>query len=298
MVLGSPQGLHTFAVFAAFSVDVFGNRRGADKADGLDARVGQQRVHRFLVAVDNVKHAGWQTGFQRQLRDAQRAAGIALRGLQHKGVATSHGHGPHPQRHHSGEVEGGDAGCHAQGLEFAPRVNGGADVFAVLALQQLGRVASVFHIFDATLQFTSGVRQHLAMLGSDQRAQFFRVLLQQNLEVTHDAGALQWWRVAPGGESRLRGRNGLLHGGLVGQQQTLFGATGGRVVDALGARTGIAVGQLAVDQVANGGELGHGVSKRCLHEKYGFSPRIDCLYSYQFRSICVRPLRSATRPVH
>ena len=87
MVLGAAQRLDALAVGAAGGVDVFGNRGRADEADGLDARVGQQRVDRFLVAVDDVQHAVGQPGLLRQLRDQQHAAGVALGRFQHEGVA-------------------------------------------------------------------------------------------------------------------------------------------------------------------------------------------------------------------
>jgi hypothetical protein len=40
----------------------------------------------------------------------------------------------------------------------------------VLALEQLGRVAGVFHVLDAALQLAVRVGQHLAVLGGDQGA--------------------------------------------------------------------------------------------------------------------------------
>ena len=255
MVLGAAQGLHALAVRAAGGVDVFGNGGGAHKADGFDQRVRQQRVHGFLVAVDHVEHARWQTGFKRQFGNAQGARRVALRGLQDEAVAAGHGHGPHPQGHHGGEVEGRDAGGHTQGLEFAPRINGGADVFAVLALEQFGGIRGVFHVFNAALQLAHGVAHDLAVFGGDHGADLVGVGLKQHLEVAHDARALERRRVAPGGESGLCVGNGLFDSYFVGQQHTLFGLAGGGVKNV--SRAGAALGQFAANEVANGRKCGH-----------------------------------------
>ena len=233
VVFGAAQRLHPLAVGATGGVNVFGNRRGAHKTDCLDARIGQQRVHRLFVAVDHIEYTRWQAGLQRQFGNAQRAGRVALGRFEHKGVAAGHRHGPHPQGHHGREVEGGDAGGHAQCLEFAPRINGRADVFAVLTLEQFGGIRGVFDVLDAALQLAQRVAQHLAVLGGDQGAELVGVLFQQHLEVAHHAGALERRRVAPGRKSRLSAGYGLLHGSLVGQQHALFSAAGGGVEDVL-----------------------------------------------------------------
>ena len=47
VVLGAAEALHALALGAAGGVDVLGDRRGADKADRLDARIGEQRLDRL-----------------------------------------------------------------------------------------------------------------------------------------------------------------------------------------------------------------------------------------------------------
>ena len=255
VVLGAAQRLHPLACGAAGGVHVLGNRRGADKAHGFHARVGQQGVHRFLVALHHIEHARWQAGLQRQLGHAQRAAWVSLGRFQDEGVAAGHRHGPHPQRHHDGEVERRDASGDTQRLKLAPRVDGRPHVFAVLALEQLGGVAGVLHVLDAALQLAQRIGQYLAVLGRDQGAQLIGMLLQQHFQVAHDTGALERRRGAPGRVSGLRAGNRLLDGSFVGQQHTLFGAAGGWVEHVL--RAAAAGNPLAVDQVGNGGESGH-----------------------------------------
>ena len=250
VILCAPQCLNALAMLASGAIDVFGNGGGAHKTHGLHAGIGQQGVHSLLVAVDHVQHAGWQTGLQGQLGNEQGAAGVAFGRLQNEAVSTSHGHGPHPQRHHGRKVEGRDARSHAQCLVLAPAVNAGAHVAAVLALEQFGRIAGVLHVFNAALQLAQAVSQDLAVLVCDEFANGVSVGLQQLFQFAHHPCAFQWRGVAPGRESGFSAGNGGLHGGHIGQLHIQVGSPGGGVVNRL--RAGAAVDALAVDQMSDG----------------------------------------------
>ena len=65
MVFCAAQGLHALAMGATGGVNVLSDGGAADKANGFDARVGQQRVNRFFVAIDHIKHARWEARLQR-----------------------------------------------------------------------------------------------------------------------------------------------------------------------------------------------------------------------------------------
>ena len=91
VVLGAAEALHALAVGAAGRIDVFGDRRRADETDRHDARIGQQRVDRFLVAVDDVEDARRQPGLDHQFAEPHRHRGIALRRLEDEGVAAGDG---------------------------------------------------------------------------------------------------------------------------------------------------------------------------------------------------------------
>ena len=73
VVLGAAEGLHALAVLGAGLVDVLGDRRGADEADGLDVGVLEQAVDGHLVAVDDVERAVGQTGLLQQFGDEHRS---------------------------------------------------------------------------------------------------------------------------------------------------------------------------------------------------------------------------------
>ena len=65
VVLRATKALHALTGCCATGVDIFGNRRGADKADGLHIRIIKQRIHRFFVALHDIEDACGQTGFNK-----------------------------------------------------------------------------------------------------------------------------------------------------------------------------------------------------------------------------------------
>ena len=72
VVLGAAEALHALSVRGPGRIDVLRDVGGADEADRLDARIGEQRVDRLLVAVHHIEHALGQPGLDEQLGDADR----------------------------------------------------------------------------------------------------------------------------------------------------------------------------------------------------------------------------------
>ena len=79
----------------------------------------------------------------------------------------------------------------------------------MLAFEQFGRVAGVFHVFNAALQLAHGIGQYFAVLSGHQGAQGISMLFQQHLELAHHPRALERWRVAPLRVGRLGVGDGL-----------------------------------------------------------------------------------------
>ncbi len=211
VVLGAAQGLHALAVLGPFRIDVLGDRRRADERQRLDVWMREQRVHGFLVALHDIEHAIGQSRLAQQIGNQQARRRIALRRLQHEGIAAGDCHREHPHRHHHREVERRDAGHHAQRLAQVPVVDAAADVVGEIGLEQVGDAAGEFHHLDAARDFAPGVREHLAVLARDQRGQVVVVLVEQFLELEQDARAAQRRRVGPGGERGLGGGDGIGH---------------------------------------------------------------------------------------
>ena len=58
VVLGPGHGLYPFAVGRAGLIDIVGDIRRANKADGAHIGVRKQCIHRFLIAIDHIQHPG------------------------------------------------------------------------------------------------------------------------------------------------------------------------------------------------------------------------------------------------
>ena len=256
VVLGAAQRLHPLIVRRALVIDVLGDRRGADEADRLDVRVPQDRVDRFLVAVDDVENALRQSGFQQQLGQQERRGGIALAGLQDEAVAAGQRNGEHPHRHHGRKVERRDAGDHAQRLAQRVAVHAGSDAVGELALQKLRDAAGELHHLDAAGDLARRIGQHLAVFTSDQRGQLVAVGLQQLLEPEHHPRAIERCGRRPGRERRLGGLYGQIDLARRSQRDPLALFAGGRI-EHRAAASAAAGDDLAADEMVD--RRAHGV---------------------------------------
>ncbi len=174
-------------------------------------------------------------------------------GLQDEGVAGGHGDGVHPHRHHDGEVEGADAGDHADGLADGVDVDAGGDVEGVLALQGDVDAAGEVEGFAATLDLTDGVGVVLAVLLDDRLGQLVLVGQHQFAHLEHDGGALGEGNLGPLLLGRLGAGDGVVEVGRAGGYQFTDDLAGGGVLD--GDRVGrLALVGGAVDPV---GDCGH-----------------------------------------
>ena len=189
VVLGAAETLHAFAVGAAGGIDVFGDGGRADEADRLDARIGEQRIDRFLVAVDDVEHAGRQAGFDQQLGKPHRHRRIALRRLEDEGIAAGERRREFPHRNHGREIERRDAGDDAERLAHGIEIDAGAGAFGVFALEQMRNAAGELDHFEAALDIAFGVGEGLAVLGGEKPRQLVEFLLHEIEELEQHARA-------------------------------------------------------------------------------------------------------------
>jgi len=267
VVLRAAQRLHALAVVRAGLVDVLRDRRRADEAERLHVGVREQRVHRQLVALHDVEDAVGQAGLLEQLGHEQRGGRVALAGLEDEGVAAGDGHREHPARHHAGEVEGRDAGHHAERLAQRPVVDAGADLVGVVALEQLRDAAGELDDVDAARHLALRVGEHLAVLGGDHRGQRVAVLVHQLEEFLHHARAADRRRVGPGREGGAGRGHRRVHLGDAGQRHLARHRAGGRVPDRLLAAAA-AGNALSGDEVAHVGGGGEGFGRA-----HALSPR-------------------------
>ena len=215
VVLGAGETLHALAARRAARIDVMRDRRRADEADRLDVGIVEDRVDRFLVAVDDVENAGRAARLDEEFGQAHRHAGVALGRLEDEGVAAGDRRRELPQRDHRGEVERRDAGDDAERLAHRIDVDAGAGAVGVFALHQMRRAESEFDHFDAALDVALGVDERLAVLARENVGELVGVLGDEVVEFHQHAGAALRIGRAPGGLRRLgvENRGAHLRGG-------------------------------------------------------------------------------------
>nr|GEU28076.1 hypothetical protein [Tanacetum cinerariifolium] len=183
VILGAAQSLHALARRAAARINVFGNRRAADKAQGLDGPMIEQRIDGQLVALHDVEHAR-----------------------------------EHPHRHHHREVERRDAGHHAQRLAHRPGVDAARNLLGEFAFQHLRNTDCKLHHLDAARHFALGVGKGLAVFQRDDGREVIDVLLAQLQVLEQHSRARERRRGGPGGKGCFGGAHGDVHFLAAGQR--------------------------------------------------------------------------------
>ena len=250
VVLGAAEALHALAVGAAGRIDVFGDGRRADEADGLDTVVGEQRVDGFLVAVDHVEHALRQARFEEQFGDPHRHRWIAFRRLQDEGIAAGDRRRTFPQRDHRREIKRRDAGDDAERLPHRIKVDAGAGAFGVFALQQVRNSAGELYYLEPALDVAARVGQGLAVLGGQELGEAVVFLLHQLEKLEHHTGAPLRIGCRPGRLRGLRIGDGMLDLGMLGQRHFGLHLAGVGIEDVAEASGGPFY-RLAADEVAD-----------------------------------------------
>ena len=139
----------------------------------------KQRIDRFLVAVDDVEHAGRQSRFQQQFGKPHRHRGIALRGLENEGVAAGERRREFPHRDHGRKVERRDAGDDAERLAHGKQVDARAGALGEFALEEVRNAAGELDDFEAALHVALGVGEGLAVLGREKPGETVEFTLRQ-----------------------------------------------------------------------------------------------------------------------
>ena len=246
MVLGPAQRLHPLVVGGAGLIDVARDRGRPDEADRLDRRVGQQLVHRGLIALQHVEHPGGRPASAHSSAIHSDADGILLAGFEHHGVAGGDRDREEPHRHHGREVERGDDADRAQRLADRIHVDLGGGVLGEPALEQMRDAAGELDDLLTPRHLPERIGNHLAVLGGDDLGQLALAGVEQLAEVEQDRPALGQRGVAPRRKRRRRRidhRPGILH---TGQRHLTSHLTGRRIRHRGGGGRGAGV-ELVVD---------------------------------------------------
>jgi hypothetical protein len=231
VVLRPAERLDALPVLRARLVDVAGDRRRADEADGGDVRVLEHAVDRHLVAVHDVEDAVWHAGLLEQLGHEDRRGRILLGRLEHERVPASERGRPHPHRDHRREVEGRDPRDHAQRLADRVDVDPGRGLFREAALQERRQAAAELDHLEPARDLPPRVREDLAVLGGEDPRDVVATVVHELADPEQRLGSARERDRAPGGEGLPRGGDGgvdLLHAREVDGARLLPGR---RVVD-------------------------------------------------------------------
>jgi hypothetical protein len=205
MVLGSAKALHARSNSRAARVNIFGNRRRADKADGLDAGIVKDGIDGFLITVDDVENARGEPGLDHEFSKSQRNARIALGWFQHECITAGDRGAELPHRDHGRKIEGRNASCDAKRLTHRVDVDAGARGIGEFALHQMGNAGCEFDHLGAALNVAFGVGDCLAMFAGEEFGERFHVAGEEFEKFHQNAGAALRIRSGPG---RLRGDRG------------------------------------------------------------------------------------------
>ncbi len=179
VVLRAREGLHPLPVRGGGGVDVVGGRGGSDEGNRVDPRVGEERVDRGRIAVDEVERSRRKPRFRDQPSEEGRGKRNALGRLQDEAVAADEGQWPHPERDHHREVEGGDAGHDPYRLAEERRVHSGRDVLEEVALHRRGGRRGELRRLDPPPDLALGLIPRLAVLSGYRTRELVRMRFEE-----------------------------------------------------------------------------------------------------------------------
>ena len=178
VVLRAAEGEDALEIRGGALVDDFGDVRGADEADRVDAGMVADRLDDLLAAMHDVEDAVGQTGFAQQFGDAAGAERHLLGRLEDHGVAEGDGVGDRPVGNHVREVERRDGSHDADRVTLDAALDAAADFehFAGDDLRQRsGELAQLRGFQDLGRAFI----EDLPVLLGDQRRELLHVFLEQ-----------------------------------------------------------------------------------------------------------------------
>ena len=144
----------------------------ADEADGLDVRVRQDGVDRFLIALHDLEDTRRQPRLEKEFGQSHRNRGVALGRFEDERISARQRWTGFPERDHRGEVERRDACDDSQWLADRVHVDSGAGTLGELALEQMRDPDGELDDLDAALNIAERVRNGLAVLDGQQFGEF------------------------------------------------------------------------------------------------------------------------------
>ncbi|MCY1413545.1 hypothetical protein D9M71_289780 [compost metagenome] len=243
-----PDALHVG--FAGIDHQLLGDLGGAGEHQGIDVHVqGQGLAHGVAIAWQHVEHASRDTGFDRQLGDADGSQRRFFGRLEHDRVTGGQRRAELPAGHQQREVPRYDGTDHTYRLASnqAKLIMRGRGNFVVDLVDGFGSpVDGLGRTWDVD---TGGVANRLAHVQGFQQRQLFDVLAQQVGETDQLGLALGRGQLRP--HAGVEGGTGVFNS-AVGIGQVAAGNLGQEAsvdrAQALEGFTGCGIGVFAVDE--------------------------------------------------
>ena len=203
MVLGPRKGQDPLPRGCGPRVHVTGHRSGPDERDGIDLRLGEDRVDGGPPAVDEVDDARREPRLRRKADEVVGRERDALRRFQDERVPERDRRGEHPEGDHDGEVERGDPRDHPDRLREHLGVDAARDVRERRAGQEGGDPLGELGRFDPPPDRAPRVVERLPVLGDREAGEELAVALQEGPEsADHPTPLADRGRRPPGNATR------------------------------------------------------------------------------------------------
>ena len=167
VVVSATQSLHALTVSHTGVLHNVSHRGGTHKADGVNARVGEDVAHQVAVTSNYVEQTVRQAGLLVEASYEVRGAGNRGGYLEDEGVTGGQGYRVHPQWHHGREVEGANASDDADRLTHSVYVYTTRGLVSEFTLESSVNAAHKVHGFATTGNLTQGVTVSLAAFAHD-----------------------------------------------------------------------------------------------------------------------------------
>ena len=134
--------------------------------------MGANVCHSLFSTLDNVDNAIGDSGLLQKVHEDLHGTWNLLRGLHDVGVTERDGKREHPERTHSGEVEGGNTCADTERGPVAVNINTLCHILKGLPLCERAEAAGVLNDFVASEDITLGVNERFTVLLGDNLDDF------------------------------------------------------------------------------------------------------------------------------
>ena len=172
MILGTHVALHSLARLRSSAIDVLTTLVTTDEGNSSDIGMGANVCHSLFSTLDNVDNAIGDSGLLQEVHEDLHGTWDLLRGLHDVGVTKCDGKREHPERAHSGEVEGGNTCADTERGPVAVNINTLCHILKGLPLCERAEAAGVLNDFVASEDITLGVNERFTVLLGDNLDDF------------------------------------------------------------------------------------------------------------------------------